>query len=189
MTIEFDVNYYFVKKEFPFKELFSSNDVTLFLKEKERFLTGDSVFVDPSTHVKEGVVIEGPVWIGKNCVIGPHAYIRKGTIIGDNCEIGRAEIKNSILLDGVKAHHHCYIGDSIIGNHVNVGAGVILSNFKFEGAEIKVDGKSLGRKFGAVIGDNVNIGCNAVLAPGTFVGANVWIYPSALLGALFLITQ
>jgi len=179
--METKLEYYFKKiKEFPLPEIFAVKDVCNIHKKKtellEKLCKNEAVVIDKSTKVKEGVVIEGPVWIGKNCVIGPHAFIRKGTIIGDNCEIGRIEIKGSVIMNNVKAHHHGYIGDSVIGDGVNVGAGVVFTNFKLHGADIVVEGKNIGRKFGAIVGDNTSIGCNTVTAPGTFIGPDVWIY-------------
>ena len=103
--------------------------------------------IDNGTKIGTFVEIQKNTFIGKNCKIGPHAYIRKGTIIGDNCEIGRAEVKGSVIMNGVKAHHHCYIGDSIIGDNVNIGAGVVLTNFKLGGKMIKLGDVEIGRKF------------------------------------------
>ena len=177
-------------------DIFDNQNVFDIMKSKDRILdslamdinaeipadteiSGDVVIM-PGVKIKPGVVIEGPVYIGKNSVIGPHAFIRRGTIIGENCEIGRAEIKGSVLMNNVKAHHHCYVGDSVIGNDVNIGAGVVLANFKFEGSDVIIDGKTAGKKFGAVLGDCASVGCNTTCAPGTLIGAGCWIYPLSL---------
>ena len=178
VEMDLSIDYFFRKKDFPFKEIFDAENVLSILKIKDEILSKqtEKVFIDPSTTVKEGVVIEGRVYIGKNCVIGPHAYIRNGTIIGDNCGIGRAEIKNSVIMNGSKVPHHCYIGDSVLGCDVNMGAGTVLANFKFEGKDIIVDGMNVGRKFGAIIGDDVSIGCNTTCSPGTLIGPNTWTY-------------
>jgi bifunctional UDP-N-acetylglucosamine pyrophosphorylase/glucosamine-1-phosphate N-acetyltransferase len=187
--------YYFKKiKGFPVKEIFNTNSVIDILKKKDEFLSklstkvegwidsnsnwSGKIFVGKDTIIKHGVTIEGPVYIGKNCKIGPGAYIRKNTIIGDCCELGRIEIKGSVIMNNVKAHHHGYIGDSIIGDEVNIGAGVVLTNFKFGGKMIRWGDIEIGRKFGAVIGDESSIGCNTCTMPGTFLGPNVWVYPN-----------
>lgn len=170
--------YYFKKiSEFNFPDIFAVKNVWETLEKKNEFLKDKDTVIDPTTKIKEGVVIEGPVYIGKNCTIGPHAYIRKNTIIGDNCKIGRMEIKSSIIMNNVKAHHTGYIGDSIIGEGTNIGAGVVLTNYKLGGRVIKLGDIELGKKFGAVIGDHTSIGCNTTTMPGTFIGHNVWIYP------------
>ncbi|MBP7589828.1 MAG: UDP-N-acetylglucosamine diphosphorylase, partial [Thermoanaerobaculia bacterium] len=75
-----------------------------------------------------------------------------------------------------------YVGDSILGSDVNLGAGVILSNFRHDGKSIEIptgDGDRLAtgkRKLGAILGDGVAVGCNSVLNPGTIVGARTQIY-------------
>jgi bifunctional UDP-N-acetylglucosamine pyrophosphorylase/glucosamine-1-phosphate N-acetyltransferase len=187
----------FFKKAFPLKELLEVKDVLEAFKKKDAFLSklttkvegkidSDShwfgkIFVGGGTIVKHGVTIEGPVWIGKNCRIGPGTHIRPGTVIGDSCELGKIEVKNSILMNGVHAHHHGYIGDSIIGDSVNIAAGVVTANFKFDGSEIKLESKGSGmRKLGSIIGDSASIGSNATLMPGTVVGPRSWIYPGSV---------
>lgn len=139
------------------------------------------------TIIAEPVSREGPMIIGKNCRIGPFARLRGPLIIGDDCIVGNfTEIKNSILLNGARAPHHNYVGDSIVGNKVNLGSGVKLANYRLGGGEISARIKSdfirseiqikTGRdKFGAAIGDRTEIGCNSVLAPGTLVGKDVYI--------------
>ena len=91
-----------------------------------------------------------------------------------------SEVKRSMLLADARAPHFNYVGDSVVGNDVNLGAGVKLANFKAFGDEVKIDGAGIGlRKFGSAIGDGVSIGCNAVLAPGTVVGRGTVIYHGA----------
>src|SRR5690606_37844268 len=76
--------------------------------------------------------------------------------------------------------HFNYVGDSVVGHDVNLGAGVKLANFKAFGDEVKISGAGTGlRKFGAAIGDGVSVGCNAVLSPGTIVGKGAIIYHGA----------
>lgn len=173
-------DYYFKNiSQSPFKEIFNVNFIWEVLKRKDDFLeevSGGNAVVDPTVEIKEGCVIEKPCWIGENCVIGPSAYIRKNTVIGKNCKI-RGEVKNSVICDNTNIPHHSYVGDSVFGSNVNFAAGAITTNFKFDGSNIEVKGKNLGRKFGAVIGDNVKVGSNVVTAPGTFIGPDTWIYP------------
>jgi len=139
-------------------------------------------YVGKGTVVRPYSVIEDS-YVGENCVIGPHAYVRKGCIILDEVQIGRAEVKGSILMKGVKAHHHSYVGDSILGERVNVAAGFITANLRFDGKDVKVEGHETGlRKFGAILGDEVKTGVNAVTLPGTLVGPESWIYPLTIVG-------
>ena len=128
--------------------------------------------------------------IGRDCEIRPGAYIRGGCWIGDGCVVGASsELKRAILLDRAKAPHLNYVGDSILGAGVNLGAGTILSNFRHDGREIRIPrGDERGertptgrRKLGAVLGDGVLTGCNCVLHPGTVVGRFTQIYPGVQL--------
>ncbi|HEX6202765.1 MAG TPA: UDP-N-acetylglucosamine diphosphorylase, partial [Thermoanaerobaculia bacterium] len=96
------------------------------------------------------------------------------------------EVKRAILLPGAHAPHLNYVGDSILGAGVNLGAGTILSNFRHDGGEIHLRTEAgrvpTGRrKLGAILGDRVLTGCNAVLHPGVVVGRNTQIYPGVQL--------
>ena len=83
--------------------------------------------------LKSGTYIEGPVWIGENCVVGPNAYLRGGTVLCGKNKIGAStEIKNTIFLKGAKAPHHNYVGDSIIGEDTNLGSGTKIANLRFD---------------------------------------------------------
>ena len=135
--------------------------------------------------IKSGTYIEGPVWIGENCTIGPNAYLRAGTVLcGDNKIGASSEVKNSILMKGAKAPHHNYVGDSIIGNNSNLGSGTKIANLRLDKNTINVvhQGKKIDsgrRKFGAIIGDNVNTGINTSINAGTILGSHVKIGPNA----------
>ena len=145
--------------------------------------------IDSNVWVGENVIIDklstiiGPCIIGSNTEVRPGAYIRGNAIIGKNCIIGNGtEIKNSIICDNCQLSHYNYVGDSILGYNVRLGAGVILSNLKNDGTniDIKYKGKKLPtgmRKMGSVIGDSTEVGCNSVLYPGTIIGKNTNIYP------------
>jgi bifunctional N-acetylglucosamine-1-phosphate-uridyltransferase/glucosamine-1-phosphate-acetyltransferase GlmU-like protein len=150
-------------------------------------LLGDRIAIGKGTRILPGTVIEGPAWIGRDVVIRPGAYLRGGVWIGDGCVVGAStEIKRSILLEAAKAPHLSYVGDSVLGAQVNLGAGTILSNFRHDGGEVKI---SVGltrlatgrRKLGAVLGDEVATGCNCVLHPGVVVGAGTQLYPGVQL--------
>ncbi len=137
-----------------------------------------SVQIGEGTLIKSGTYIEGPVYIGKNCRIGPGAYLRPYTCLGDNCHIGNSsEIKASILLDGASVPHLSYVGDSVIGENVNFGAGATTANLKLDKTNVKMFVKDArvdtGRqKLGAVVGDSTQIGINTSLIPGTTIGEN-----------------
>ena len=145
--------------------------------------TKEKVFLGKNTLVKKGTLIEGPVYIGENCQIGPNCYIRGTTFIEDNCKIGNGvEIKNSIIGAGTKISHLSYIGDSILGEECNIGAGTISANLRFDGKEIRVlvKGEKIStafQKLGAIVGAGSQIGINTSLMPGVLVGRDCWIGP------------
>lgn len=150
-------------------------------------LIGDRIVIGSGTRIYPGAVIEGPVWIGRDVQIRPGAYLRPGNWIGDGCIVGtNTEMKRVILFPGAKAPHKNYLGDSILGCGVNLGAGTILANFRHDGFEIRIPGNeqriSTGRrKLGAILGDGVLTGCNSVLHPGVVLGRGSQIYPGVQL--------
>jgi len=141
------------------------------------------VHVGEGTTILPGVVIEGNAVIGKNCKIGPNCYLRGSTTIGDGCHIGQAvEIKHSVVGHNSAIGHLSYLGDSVVGNNVNFGAGTITSNFRHDGKNHRsvVDGKLIDtgrRKFGSVIGDNVHTGIHSAIYPGRKLGPNTSTRP------------
>ncbi len=151
------------------------------VKEKpNKRIIGEGSLIDPS------VKIDGPVIIGKNCTIEDNVLIRGGCILGDNVHVGHAvELKHSVILDNknnTKISHLNYIGDSIIGNDVNVGGGAVIANWRLDRKNIiiKVDDGEFDTgttKFGACIGDGSGIGANSVLNPGVILGKNSVVYP------------
>lgn len=136
----------------------------------------ECISIGKGTILEPGVFIQGPCILGKECVIRHGAYLRGGVIGGDRCAIGHsAEIKGSILLDQANATHFTYVGDSILGNGVNLGAGVKCANLRLDRKEITIKTKQEKiktglRKMGAILGDLCQVGCNSVLNPGTIIG-------------------
>lgn len=147
--------------------------------------TGGPIYIHPTAEIGEFVKIEGPTYIGKNAKIRHSAYLRKGSWICNNAVVGHSsEIKNSILLPGAKAPHFNYVGDSILGFNVNIGAGAKISNVRNDKRNVLIslkNGKKLDsklKKFGALIGDNSEIGCNVVSNPGTIIEPGTMINPN-----------
>ena len=146
-------------------------------------IEGD-VFVGEGTVIEAGALIRGPVWIGRNCHIGHGATLRGNVIAGDGCIVGHAaELKNAVLFNSCEVPHFNYVGDSVLGHRVHLGAGVMLSNYRLIRGNVNVRTAS-GRldsglaKFGALIGDRTEIGCNAVLNPGAVIGRDCLLYPN-----------
>lgn len=154
---------------------------------------GPGILIGEGTMLEVGAIIKAPCVIGARCEIRQGAYLRGNVIVGDNSVIGHVtEIKNSIIMDYSAAGHFAYIGDSIVGSHVNLGAGVKLANLQFRSrsqidrghfpeivitkkGEVTMTGLS---KLGAIIGDYTEIGCNSVTSPGAIIGYEGWVYPN-----------
>ncbi|RMD54793.1 MAG: glucose-1-phosphate thymidylyltransferase, partial [Nitrospirae bacterium] len=147
-------------------------------------LLDNNIYIGEGSVIEPGALIKGPVIIGNNTEVRQGAYIRGYSIVGDGCVVGHTtEMKNAIMLNGAKAGHFAYIGDSLLGNNVNLGAGTKLANFRFDGKDVilKIDGESYNtglRKFGAILGDGVQIGCNTVTNPGAIIGKNSKVFPN-----------
>ena len=141
------------------------------------------IILGKGSEILAGVHIEGNVAIGENTKIGPNCYIRGSTTIGNNCRVGQAvELKNSVIGDNSKIPHLSYIGDSVIGNGCNLGAGTITANLRHNHGIIKTQVKDdlieTGRKkFGAVLGDNVHTGINTSIYPGRKLWPNTTTRP------------
>jgi len=142
------------------------------------------ISIGEGTKVEAGAYIVGPCIIGKNCEIRRGAYIRGNFICGDNCVVG-SEVKGSIFLNKAKAPHFNYVGDSILGNRVNLGAGTMTANLRFDNRTVRVhhDGRYVDtklKKLGAVCGDLSQSGCNSVMNPGTFLGKGAMVGPGVV---------
>jgi carbonic anhydrase/acetyltransferase-like protein (isoleucine patch superfamily) len=146
------------------------------------FLSSDKIIIGPGTIVEPGAFIRGPAVIGSDSEIRQGAYIRGDCLVGNRCVIGHTtEIKGSIMLDGAKAPHFAYVGDSILGKDVNLGAGTKLANLKMIPGSIVItaDKKRYDtgrRKLGAILGDRTETGCNSVTSPGTLMGPSSIVY-------------
>jgi bifunctional UDP-N-acetylglucosamine pyrophosphorylase/glucosamine-1-phosphate N-acetyltransferase len=140
-----------------------------------------SVTVAESARVRSGAYVEGPVFIDEEADVGPNCFIRSGTSLGKKTRVGNAcEIKNSILMDDTHVGHLSYVGDSILGEKCNLGAGTIMANYRFDAGSIKMMVKDQivntgRRKLGAVLGDNVKTGIKSLFLPGVKVGTNTWV--------------
>jgi bifunctional UDP-N-acetylglucosamine pyrophosphorylase/glucosamine-1-phosphate N-acetyltransferase len=144
------------------------------------------ISIGKGTVVRSGSYIVGPVVIGQACEIGPNCYIRPNTSIGDNCHIGNAvEVKNSIIMRGSKIPHHNYVGDSIIGEECNLGAGTKIANLRLDKKDIIVRGiDTKQHKLGAIIGDRVETGINVSINVGSMIGNNTYIGPGAIVSGV-----
>ena len=144
--------------------------------EKNVSISG-TIHLGKTSMIRAGTTIIGPCYIGENTLIGPNAFIRPYSFINNNCHVGMSEIKNSIVLSDTAIPHFNYVGDSIICENVNLGAGTKVSNLRFDNKNIKmsINGKlvdSKRRKLGVVIGANSQTGINVSIMCGKKIGEN-----------------
>jgi bifunctional UDP-N-acetylglucosamine pyrophosphorylase/glucosamine-1-phosphate N-acetyltransferase len=166
-------------------QLFDANKHLLNLLPAKKALVENStlkgkVVMEDGAQILDSYV-EGPLYVGANTVIGPHAYVRGVSSIGANCSIGDSTtVKNSIIFDHVNAKHLSYIGDSIVGRGCNFGSATQIANYRFDAglikakvADVVIDTQR--NKLGAVIGDDVKMGVLCSVMPGKMIGDHSWI--------------
>lgn len=154
------------------------------------FVNKETISIGDRCRIAPTVLIEGPCYIGNDVEVRHGAYIRSGCFIGDGCLIGHAsEVSRSILLPRAKIPHFNYVGDSILGFEVNMGAGSKCANFRLDGGDICLfdEGEKISTgltKLGSIVGSFSSIGCNAVLNPGTFILPGKKVLPGSTVGGV-----
>lgn len=134
-----------------------------------------TVSIEDEAIVKAGAILEGPCSIGKGSYIGNNSLIRGYTSLGRNCSVGYGvELKNCVVLDNSHIGRLSFVGDSVLGENVDVGAGVMTVNRSIDWKPISVkNNKKLvdtgSLKLGAFVGDDVVIGAGNTIQPGTVV--------------------
>lgn len=142
----------------------------------------EDVWVAKDAIVAPTAYIHGPAIIGHGAEVRHCAFIRGNAIVGEGAVVGNStELKNVVLFNKVQVPHYNYVGDSILGYKSHMGAGSITSNVKSDKTLVVIHAKEnieTGlKKMGAILGDNVEIGCGSVLNPGTVIGSNTNVYP------------
>lgn len=147
-------------------------------------LLGKEIDFGTGVLVESGAMIRSPAIIGEMSEVRQGAYLRGYCLAGRRCILGHAtEVKHSIFLDDAKAGHFAYLGDSILGNGTNLGAGTKFANLRFlpGNVTLRIDGERIDtgrRKLGAILGDHTQTGCNSVTNPGTILGRNCVLMPN-----------
>lgn len=145
---------------------------------------GDRIEIGAGSLIEGGALIKSPALIGAYSEVRHGAYLRGYCLTGERCIIGHTtEVKHSIFLNDAKAGHFAYLGDSILGQNANLGAGTKFANLKFRGDTVAIrtphglvdTGR---RKFGAILGDEAQTGCNSVTNPGTIIGKGGILMPN-----------
>jgi bifunctional UDP-N-acetylglucosamine pyrophosphorylase/glucosamine-1-phosphate N-acetyltransferase len=145
-------------------------------------LRGD-VVVERGAEVDAGVVIEGPALVRSGADVGPNAYIRGATLLAEDTHVGNGvELKNTVVMRGSNVPHLSYVGDSVLGEQVNFGAGTQVANLRHDGEDVVVTVKgervSTGRrKFGVVVGPRAKTAINTSLNAGVVLSADATSTP------------
>jgi bifunctional UDP-N-acetylglucosamine pyrophosphorylase/glucosamine-1-phosphate N-acetyltransferase len=154
-------------------------------KVEEGVHTEGPVVVREGAHVRSGTYIIGPAIIDSDARVGPNAFIRPSTYIGRGCHVGAAcELKNTILNDGSDVPHLNYVGDSVIMEGCNLGAGTKVANLRLDEGPVPSTSKGRRvvsglRKLGAIIGPGVKVGINCSIDAGTVISEDAFIGPGA----------
>ncbi len=133
------------------------------------------IYIGKNATVQEGAMIRGPFALGENSLVRMGAKIYGATTIGNNCVVG-GEIKNVVMQGNSNKAHDGYLGDSVIGEWCNFGAGSTNSNVKNTGGIVKVwnddsnDYLPVGQKCGLIMGDHSKVAINSAINTGTVIG-------------------
>lgn len=160
-------------------------DPSLFTTSLPNCDIGDSVYIEKGARIESFVTIKGPTYIACGATVRSGAYLREKVFLAPDSLVGHGtEVKGSVLLAGAKASHHAYVGDSILGRKVNLGAGTTTGNVRFDRKSVKIRGKGLLagydtglRKLGAFFGDGSQTGCQVISNPGAVVKPQAAVMP------------
>jgi UDP-N-acetylglucosamine diphosphorylase/glucosamine-1-phosphate N-acetyltransferase len=147
------------------------------------------IYIGKNAMVMEGSIIRGPFALGENAVVKMGTKIYGATSIGNNCVAG-GEIKNSILMGFSNKAHDGYLGDSVIGEWCNFGAGTSNSNVKNTGGEVTLwshhsaSYETVGLKCGVVMGDYSRTAINSSINTGSVIGVCCNVFGEGLLPKL-----
>lgn len=155
------------------------------------FNISDGVAIHKSAIIDSYAILKGPAIISGNCFVGANCYIRGGVFLDEGVSLGPGcEVKTSFIFSNSALGHFNFVGDSILGSHVNMEAGSVIANHYNERKDktifVLIDGQAqsvASEKFGALVGDQTKIGANAVLSPGTILP------PGSIVKRLELIEQ
>ena len=148
--------------------------------------TNGPIYIGKDAQVWEGSAIRGPFALGENALLKMGTKIYGATSIGPNCAAG-GEIKNVVMIGYSNKAHDGYLGDSVIGEWCNLGAGTSNSNVKNTGGEVKLwnyrtnEFIGAGNKCGVIMGDYSRVAINSCINTGSVIGVSSNVYGPGLL--------
>lgn len=144
--------------------------------------------IEPGSVIKSGVVLAGPCYIGRNCYVGNNVLVRAYSSLGAGSMIGYGvELKNCVLFGNLKVGRLSFVGDSVLGENVDIGSGTMTINENMDRTSVRVDvrGESVDSgltKLGAFMGDDVKVGAGNTLAAGTVLVPGTCVPHHATIG-------
>lgn len=149
------------------------------LRPRADFTFQGDIAIHRKATVEKGAILKGPAVISAGCFVAAGAYVRDGCWLDEDCILGPgAELKSTLMFRGSKLAHFNFVGDSVLGEGVNIEAGAIIANYRNEKVDKRIRFSVQGRaidtgveKFGALVADGVRLGANAVVAPGALLPA------------------
>ena len=142
-----------------------------------------AIYIGKNAEVMEGCMIRGPFALGDGSVLKMGSKVYGATSIGPHCSVA-GEIKNSVMFGYSNKAHDGYLGDSVIGEWCNLGAGTTNSNLKNNAGEVRVwtpNGEmDAGQKCGVMMGDYSRTTINTSINTGTIVGACCHVFGNGL---------
>lgn len=142
------------------------------------------VIIEEDARVYDYALIQGPVYIGRSAVVGAYSILRDYSSLEEKAEIQRFVDCTRSIIGPDSQVHTGFVGDSILGSGVRVGAGFVSANRRIDRNEVEVEaqGERISTRksyMGAFIGDGVNMGVNVTLMPGVVVGSGAIIGPDS----------
>ncbi len=145
------------------------------------------VYIGKDAHIMDGAILRGPVSIGEGTKVRMGALLYQGSAIGPFCKVG-GEVSNTIMFGYSNKAHDGYIGDSVIGEWCNIGAGTNFSNLKNNYSQVRVWDYAEEtfvptelRFCGSFVGDHTKLGISTMLNTGSVIGVNSMLYGSGFL--------
>lgn len=141
------------------------------------------VYIGKNAEVMEGCIIRGPFALGENSCLKMGAKVYGATTLGPGCVAG-GEIKNTVMFGYSNKAHDGYLGDAVIGEWCNLGAGTTNSNIKNNASDVKIwtpaGELNAGKKCGVMMGDYSRTSVNTAINTGTVIGVSCNVFGSGL---------
>lgn len=164
-----------------------TRDTAADISSRAELIHPEKITICAGAKIEAGAQVVGPAYIGPHVVISHGALVREATLLLEGSRVGHcSEVKRSILMPRAKAAHFNYVGDSLLGQNVNLGAGAILCNLRLDKKAIRIEGIPTGAvKLGAAIGDGAAIGAGVICNPGAIIEKEAVVRPKTIVTGRF----